>query len=90
MPRCHRSPVEAEHLQLAQRTGGEPIAAALVAREHGLVNEHHLAPSAGQGGSDGRTRRATADHGYVDAVHADEGTAGSLGRPTAEPKPPVP
>ena len=50
VPRRHGGRVEPEVLEQAQRAGGEPVAADLVAGERGLVDEHDIPPGAAPAG----------------------------------------
>ena len=56
---------EAERFQDPQGVGGQAIAAALVAREAGSVDEEDVATGAGQLRGSGRARRAGPDHDHV-------------------------
>ena len=48
LPVGDRRRVEPERLELAEGQRGQPVAAALVAGEHGLVDDDDVAPGAGQ------------------------------------------
>ena len=54
---------------MAQGSGREPVAAALVAWELGPVDNDDVAARSGQGDGGGRTRRAAADHDDVSLQH---------------------
>jgi len=56
-----------------QCSRGEPIAAALVAGEAGLVDEHDVAPVTGEGDGGGRTSRPAADYGDISGEHSASG-----------------
>ena len=72
-------------LELAERERREPVAAALVAREDGLVDDHDVATASSQCDRGRRTGRAGADDehvardrggGSVGCEHGTEATAG--------------
>ncbi len=65
LPRRDRGRVEAQVLEPAEGRGRQSVAAALVAGEGGLVDEHHPAAEAGQGDGGRATRRAGADDRHV-------------------------
>ena len=73
LPAGHAGGVEAEVLEQAQRSRRQTVAAALVPREAGLVDEHDVAPRPRQ--LDGR-RDATRPAADDDDVGLDHGRSG--------------
>ena len=80
LPRRDLAGLEAELLEQPEGAGGEAVAAALVAREGGLVEDRDSLPGPGQGDGGGGPGRPTADDGDVD-VHGLTLRAASAGRP---------
>jgi hypothetical protein len=67
--------VEPERLQPPERSGGQAVAADLVTRERGLVDDKYFEPGTGQCGCGGSPGRAGPDHHHVDGAHLRPGRA---------------
>ena len=76
----HRRRIESEALELAQGERRQPVAAALVARELGLVDEQDVAAGAAQRDRCGDSCRPGADDERVD--HWSWSAATAIGQPT--------
>ncbi len=79
LPGRHRGRVEAEVLEQAQRPGGQPVAADLVAGEARLVDHHHVAPGAGERDGGRGAGRAGAHDDDVGGAHQGATLPGAHG-----------
>ena len=76
LPRVDLTRIEADVLEQPQRAGSQAVAAALVARKSGPVDEHDVVARARQRDGGSSSGGATADHGNVSGQHAAQATDG--------------
>ncbi|CAB4720475.1 unannotated protein [freshwater metagenome] len=80
-PRRHVRGVQTEFLEVPQRPRGEPVAAALVPRKRGLVDNEHMPARPGE-----CDRRRAAGRPAPDHEHVDQGVRGAhTGQAIARP-----
>jgi hypothetical protein len=81
LPRCNRVRAQPERLELVERTRGQAVAAALVPREAGAVDQHHVSARARQRDGGRRAGGAAADDGDIRRDHRGLTPCGSRRTP---------